>query len=181
MRFDICQSKVLLANHRKAQKVDGAFANIRYWRCIYLSYPKRLCYEISSRQIELRFAETKLRMMNNSTNALHLFGDNVTCIKNCSSVEAKDYGIVMKTSFGIIASLSFFGNLLLCLVIFMKRSMLNKPYNILICSLAVTDMLTGMLYVITTWPVLGEYFVLIENTVHCRNCSTVTAKTEINQ
>lgn len=85
-------------------------------------------------------------MMNNSTNALHLFGDNVNCTGNSSSVEDKDYGVVMKTSFGIIASLSFFGNLLLCLVIFMKRSMLNKPYNILICSLAVTDMLTGMLY-----------------------------------
>ena len=61
------------------------------------------------------------------------------------SVEDKDYGVVMKTSFGIIASLSFLGNLLLCLVIFMKRSMLKKPYNILIASLAVTDMLTGML------------------------------------
>lgn len=70
-------------------------------------------------------------MMNNSTTSF--------------SVEAKDYGVVMKTSFGIIASLSFFGNLLLCLVIFMKRSMLKKPYNILIASLAVTDMLTGML------------------------------------
>ena len=61
------------------------------------------------------------------------------------SVEDKGYGVVMKTSFGIIASLSFFGNLLLCLVIFMKRSMLKKPYNILIGSLAVTDMLTGTL------------------------------------
>lgn len=86
-------------------------------------------------------------MMNNSTNAL-CYGDNITPHNVASniSVEAKDYGVVMKTSFGIIASLSFFGNLLLCLVIFMKRSMLKKPYNILICSLAVTDMLTGMLY-----------------------------------
>ena len=60
------------------------------------------------------------------------------------SSEVRDHGTLMKTSFGLIASLSFSGNLLLCLVIFMKRSMLNKPYNILICSLAVTDMLTGM-------------------------------------
>lgn len=81
-------------------------------------------------------------MMNNSTNALNVSGDNVTD----PNVEVKDYGVVMKTSFGIIASLAFFGNFLLCLVIFMKRSMLNKPYNILIYSLAVTDMLTGMLY-----------------------------------
>ena len=86
-------------------------------------------------------------MMNNSTNALYC-GDNITLHNDSSrniSVEAKDYGVVMKTSFGIIASLSFFGNLLLCLVIFMKRSMLKKAYNILIGSLAVTDMLTGML------------------------------------
>lgn len=85
--------------------------------------------------------------MNNSTNALHDCADNFTVHNGGSniSVEAKDYGAVMKTSFGMIASLSFFGNLLLCLVIFMKRSMLKKPYNILICSLAVTDMLTGML------------------------------------
>jgi len=85
-------------------------------------------------------------MMNNSTNALYC-GDNITLHNDSShiSVEAKDYGVVMKTSFGIIASLSFFGNLLLCLVIFMKRSILKKAYNILIGSLAVTDMLTGML------------------------------------
>lgn len=70
----------------------------------------------------------------------------VTNVGNNTEAEAKNYGVVMKTSFGIIATLSFFGNLLLCLVIFMKRSMLNKPYNILICSLALTDMLTGMLF-----------------------------------
>ena len=57
--------------------------------------------------------------------------------------EARDYGTFMKSTFGIIATLSFFGNMLLCLVIFRKRSMLAKQYNILICSLAVTDMLTG--------------------------------------
>ena len=57
--------------------------------------------------------------------------------------EARDYGTFMKSIFGIIATLSFFGNMLLCLVIFLKRSMLAKQYNILICSLAVTDMLTG--------------------------------------
>ena len=50
----------------------------------------------------------------------------------------------MKTSFGLIATLSFFGNLLLCLVMLRKRAMLQKPYNVLICSLAITDTLTGM-------------------------------------
>lgn len=84
--------------------------------------------------------------MNNTPNALVRCADNITVCDAGSNftAEAKDYGTLMKTSFGLIASLSFVGNLLLCLVIFMKRSMLNKPYNILICSLAVTDMLTGM-------------------------------------
>ena len=68
---------------------------------------------------------------------------NQTVHRNVS-VGARDHSVIMKTSFGLIASLSFFGNLLLCLVIFMKRSMLKKPYNILICNLALTDMLTGM-------------------------------------
>lgn len=85
--------------------------------------------------------------MNNTAYVLNGCPSNVTVcdvIRQNASEDAKDYGTLMKTSFGLIASLSFFGNLLLCLVIFMKRSMLNKPYNILICSLAVTDMLAGM-------------------------------------
>ena len=86
-------------------------------------------------------------MMNNTTYLLNGCPSNVTVcdvIRQNALDDAKDHGTLMKTSFGLIASLSFFANLLLCLVIFMKRSMLNKPYNILICSLAVTDMLTGM-------------------------------------
>lgn len=85
--------------------------------------------------------------MNKTAYVLNGCPSNVTVcdvIRQNASEDAKDYGTLMKTSFGLIASLSFFGNLLLCLVIFMKRSMLNKPYNILICSLAVTDMLAGM-------------------------------------
>lgn len=99
-------------------------------------------------------------MMNNSTT-------NV-------SVKDKDYGVVMKTSFGIIASLSFFGNLFLCLVMFMKRSMLRKPYNILIASLAVTDMLTGMLCEIIRYylnlcfrPTLNTFVSGNCNPIHC--------------
>ena len=49
----------------------------------------------------------------------------------------------MKSIFGVIAVLSILGNLLLCLVISRKRSMLKKPYNVLILNLAVTDMLMG--------------------------------------
>ena len=86
-------------------------------------------------------------MDNTTTHLLNACPYNITLCdffrRNVSS-EEKDYATLMKTSFGVIASLAFFSNLLLCLVIFIKRTMLHKPYNVLICSLAITDMLTGM-------------------------------------
>lgn len=45
--------------------------------------------------------------------------------------------------FALIAIAAFLTNLLLCVVLLKKRSMLKKPYNVLILNLAVTDMLTG--------------------------------------
>ena len=47
---------------------------------------------------------------------------------------------------GTIACLAFCSNLLLCVVIMKKRSMLKKPYNILILNLAITDLITGKYY-----------------------------------
>ena len=55
----------------------------------------------------------------------------------------KDHSLVVSTVCGLIATFSFIGNLLLCVVILKRRSMLTKPYNVLIFNLAVTDMLTG--------------------------------------
>ena len=45
--------------------------------------------------------------------------------------------------FGVIAAASFAFNLLFCIVLLRKPSMLRKPHNILLFSLAVADMLTG--------------------------------------
>ena len=45
--------------------------------------------------------------------------------------------------FGVIAAASFVFNLLFCIVLLRKPSMLRKPHNILLFSLAVADMLTG--------------------------------------
>ena len=45
--------------------------------------------------------------------------------------------------FGVIAASSFVFNLLFCIVLLRKPSMLRKPHNILLFSLAVADMLTG--------------------------------------
>ena len=56
-----------------------------------------------------------------------------------------DYNVsdVYKIVFGAIATLSFIGNVLLCLAICKRRSLLLKTYNMLVLNLAVTDMLTG--------------------------------------
>ena len=56
-----------------------------------------------------------------------------------------DYNVsnVYKFIFGGIAVVSFVGNFLLCVAICRRRSLLSKTYNMLVLSLAVTDMLTG--------------------------------------
>ena len=56
-----------------------------------------------------------------------------------------DYNVsnVYKFIFAGIAIVSIVGNLLLCVAICRRRSLLSKTYNMLVLSLAVTDMLTG--------------------------------------
>lgn len=53
------------------------------------------------------------------------------------------YGFFAHIAFGIIAVLSFVGNVLICVVILIRKSLLKKPCNVLILNLAVTDLLTG--------------------------------------
>ncbi len=56
-----------------------------------------------------------------------------------------DYNVsdVYKFVFGGIAIVSILGNFLLCVAICRRRSLLSKTYNMLVLSLAITDMLTG--------------------------------------
>ena len=56
-----------------------------------------------------------------------------------------DYNVkdVYKITFGCIAFGSFLGNILLCVAICKRRTLLRKTYNMLVLNLAVTDMLTG--------------------------------------
>ncbi|XP_078359264.1 galanin receptor 2a-like [Oculina patagonica] len=55
----------------------------------------------------------------------------------------------IQVSFCVIAVASFTFNLLFCIVLLRKPSMLRKPHNILLFSLAVVDMLTGVFLVAT--------------------------------
>ena len=67
-------------------------------------------------------------------------------IKQMREIAPDEHSLTMTAVCGFIALLSFVGNLLLCVVILKRRSMLAKPYNVLIFNLAVTDMLTGEVF-----------------------------------
>ena len=54
----------------------------------------------------------------------------------------------LRVTFGVIASLALLGNGLVCAVILRSRSMLQNSYNLMILSLAFTDMFTGRVHVI---------------------------------
>ena len=53
------------------------------------------------------------------------------------------YSYLLRVAFGIIALNACVSNGLLCVVILKNRKMLRSAYNLLIFSLAVTDLLTG--------------------------------------
>ena len=55
------------------------------------------------------------------------------------------YSYLLRVAFGLIALMAFTGNGLLCAVILRNYRMLRSAYNLLIFSLAFTDMLTGIL------------------------------------
>lgn len=55
------------------------------------------------------------------------------------------YSYLLRVAFGTIALMAFVSNGLLCVVILKNRKMLRSAYNLLIFSLAVTDLLTGTL------------------------------------
>ena len=46
--------------------------------------------------------------------------------------------------FGVIAALSFLLNFLFCVIMIRKPARLKRPHNILLFSLAITDLLTGL-------------------------------------
>ena len=53
------------------------------------------------------------------------------------------FSYLLPVAFGLIAAIAVIGNGLLCVVILKNYRMLRSAYNLLIFSLAVTDMLTG--------------------------------------
>lgn len=73
---------------------------------------------------------------------------NNTQIRNISSDElststADVYARAKEVIYGVIAALSFLLNFLFCVMMMRKPAMLKRPHNILLFSLAITDLLTG--------------------------------------
>ncbi|KAJ7370776.1 hypothetical protein OS493_029765 [Desmophyllum pertusum] len=63
--------------------------------------------------------------------------------------------VMLQILFGFIALLAFCGNGLLCIVILRRRRFLRSSYNLVIFSLAVTDMLTGLFIAGTPGYIIG--------------------------
>ena len=66
-----------------------------------------------------------------------------TVISNPPSPPNSNVDMVLQVLFGVIAAASFLFNLLFCVLLLKRPSMLKKGHNILLFSLAVVDMLTG--------------------------------------
>ena len=73
---------------------------------------------------------------------------NSNGMKDMRGMLSEEHSLVVTAVCGFIAVFSFIGNLLLCFVILKRRSMLTKPYNVLIFNLAITDLLTGEIFLI---------------------------------
>ena len=56
---------------------------------------------------------------------------------------AVDYSYLLAVAFGFIAVMAIIGNGLFCILILKNYRMLRSAYNLLIFSLAVTDLITG--------------------------------------
>ncbi|XP_032219691.1 phe13-bombesin receptor isoform X2 [Nematostella vectensis] len=71
--------------------------------------------------------------------------------------QASEQHMALRTTLGVVAVLAMTGNGLLVTVFLKNRELLRTPYNMLILSLAVTDMTTGIGLVLTPAYIVGTY------------------------
>ncbi|XP_068710371.1 blue-sensitive opsin-like [Montipora foliosa] len=83
---------------------------------------------------------------------------NPTLTFDSKPTSNKDLEIGLHVLFGLIAAASFLSNLFFCVVLVTKRSLLKKPHNIVLFSLAVADMLTGVFLVATPGYVIPQSY-----------------------
>ena len=68
-----------------------------------------------------------------------------------SKLTTDAYSRAREVVYGVIAALSFLLNFLFALIMIRKLALLKRPHNILLFSLAITDLLTG-------WYLSFSYF-----------------------
>ena len=75
-----------------------------------------------------------------------------------SSSKALGITALTQAAYSIIATVAFFGNILVISIILRDRKLLKKSYNMLILSLAIADVLTALLLITNPAFVLGDTF-----------------------
>ncbi|CAH3196891.1 unnamed protein product [Porites evermanni] len=95
-------------------------------------------------------------MLNNKSSPRYLTNISTPTTPPASAVA---YSYPLSVAFGFIAALAFIGNGLFCILILKNYRMLRSAYNLLIFTLAVTDMITGVIIGVTPNYVvpLGSY------------------------
>ena len=107
------------------------------------NYRKPYLQKSSSLVSRLQCNVGKMNFSSNFSMVAEESKSNSNDMKDMRGKMSKEHSLVVTTVCGSIAIFSIIGNLLLCIVILKRRSMLTKPYNVLIFNLAATDMLTG--------------------------------------
>lgn len=71
----------------------------------------------------------------------------------------------LSITFGVIGALAIISNCLLLVVIFQNKSMLKTPYNTLVLSLAITDLITGWCRVLHSFPFYIQFCLIVDASI----------------
>ena len=111
------------------------------------------------------FLRCRLQMLNNKSSPRYLTNISTPPTPPTSAV-ASSY--LLPVTFGFIAALAFIGNGLFCILMLKNYRMLRSAYNLLIFSLAVTDMITGKRFQKSnqSFPSLSEKLLYTKISIH---------------
>ena len=120
-------------------------------------------------------------MLNNKSSPRYLTNISTTTTPPASAV---DYSYLLAVAFGFIAVMAIIGNGLFCILILKNYRMLRSAYNLLIFSLAVTDLITGKRFWKSNqpFPCVTEKLLYTTTSIHelpiVTSCTTVKSVKE---
>ena len=129
------------------------------------------------------FLRCRLQMLNNKSSSRYLTNMSTPTTPPASAV---DYSYLLAVAFGFIAVMAIIGNGLFCILILKNCRMLRSAYNLLIFSLAVTDMITGKRFQKSnqSFPFVTEKLLYTKTSKHelpmVTNCRTVKVSKEVS-